>query len=91
MHITLEEAKKYLRVTSGDDDELIKSLLKTAEAQVQDMTRLPDDEYEKDSSMIDIAVLYSTAYMYEHREDADYNELDLTLRALLFGVRMEGF
>ena len=34
-----------------------------------------------------VAVLYTTAYLYEHRESANHNSLMLTLRALLFGVR----
>lgn len=37
------------------------------------------------------AVLYTVAYLYEHREEADHRGLMLTLRALLFGVRREGF
>ena len=37
------------------------------------------------------AVLYSTAYLYEHRENADYHQMTLMLRSLLFGVRKEGF
>ena len=37
------------------------------------------------------AVLYGTAYLYEHRENADYHELTMMLRYLLFGVRKEGF
>ena len=38
-----------------------------------------------------ISVLYAAAYLYEHREEADHNALALTLRALLFGSRKEGF
>lgn len=37
------------------------------------------------------AVLYTVAYLYEHREDADHHALMITLRALLFGSRREGF
>ena len=37
------------------------------------------------------AVLYTVAYLYEHREEADHRTLTLTLRSLLFGVRREGF
>lgn len=33
------------------------------------------------------AVLYSLAYLYEHREEADHHDLTLTLRAILFAVR----
>lgn len=38
-----------------------------------------------------IAVQYTTAYLYEHREDADHHALTLTLRALLSGSRKEAF
>ena len=38
-----------------------------------------------------VAILYALAYLYEHREEADHHAMDLTLRALLFGSRKEGF
>ena len=34
-----------------------------------------------------IAVLYALTYMYEHREDSDQHELNVTLRSLLCAVR----
>lgn len=34
-----------------------------------------------------VAVLYTLAYLYEHREEADHHALTLTLRSLLFGIR----
>ena len=37
------------------------------------------------------AILYATAYLYEHREEADHARLLLTLRALLAGERKEEF
>ena len=71
--VTLEEAKQYLRVDSGDEDGFISGLLEG---------HLP---------MARIAVLYVTAYLYEHREQADHEELVQTLRSLLFGIRREVF
>jgi uncharacterized phage protein (predicted DNA packaging) len=95
MEVTLEEAKTYLRVSSSDEDELISNLITTATATVQDIARFSDEEWESDEEKIlirmRIAILYTVAYLYEHREDADHNQLNLTLRALLFGVRKEGF
>lgn len=95
MEVTLEEVKTYLRVTSNDEDELIKSLITAATKQVQDIARFSDEEWAADEEKIliriRIAVLYTIAYLYEHREDADHNQLNLTLRALLFGVRKEKF
>ena len=38
-----------------------------------------------------VAVLYATAYLYEHREEADHKALTLSLRALLSGSRKEAF
>ena len=35
--------------------------------------------------------LYAIAYFYEHREEADYKALTISLRALLFGSRKEEF
>lgn len=38
-----------------------------------------------------IATLFTLGYMFEHREDADYHNLTLTLRALLFSLRQVSF
>lgn len=95
MELTLDEAKSYLRVSSNDDDTLITNLISSAEKLVQDVARFSDDEWsESDDSVsakLRIAVLYTVAYLYEHREEADHRQLNLTLRALLFGTRKEGF
>ncbi len=91
MHVDLTEAKAYLRVDANDEDDLIKSLLGSAEKQVQAVTRFSDEEYAKDDPVIKVAVLYTLGYFFEHREEADHHDLDLMLRALLFGVRKEGF
>ena len=37
--------------------------------------------------VLKVAVLYALGYMFEHREKADYHELTLTLRSLLFAIR----
>ena len=95
MEVTLEEAKTYLRVTSSDEDDLIRSLITAAEKQVQDITRQSDEAFmaneERALIRIRIAVLYTVAYLYEHREEADHHALNMTLRDLLFGTRKEGF
>ena len=39
------------------------------------------------NSQLKTAVLYTLAYLFEHREEADHHELTLTLRSLLFSVR----
>lgn len=95
MEITLEEAKSYLRVTSSDEDDLIESLIAAATEQVQDITRQSDEELmaneERTLIRIRIAILFTVAYLYEHREEGDHHALNLTLRDLLFGTRKEGF
>lgn len=95
MEVTLDEAKTYLRVSSSDEDELITHLIASATGIVQDIARFPDEEWESGEEKIlirmRIAILYTVAYLYEHREEADHSQLNLTLRALLFGVRKEDF
>lgn len=89
--ITLDEAKTYLRVDFDDEDELIKSLILSSVNHCKDVGRIKyDKELEKNPNS-KIAVLYMTAYLYEHREEADYEDLNLTLRALLFGIRESEF
>ena len=52
MEVTLEEAKTYLRVTSNDEDELIKSLIAAATKEVQDIARFSDEEWAVDEEKI---------------------------------------
>jgi uncharacterized phage protein (predicted DNA packaging) len=83
MEVTLEEAKTYLRVSTGDEDSLIESLISAATKQVQDITRQSDEEFmaneEKALIRIRVAVLYTVGYLYEHREEADHHALTMTL------------
>lgn len=84
--LTLEEAKKYLRVDSGDEDDIIQQELDAAENLVAAVLR--KDSLEDESSPITVvAVLYTLAYLNEHREEADHHALTITLRNLLFGER----
>lgn len=89
--VTLEEAKQYLRVDSSDEDGFISGLAQTGEAMCADIARMEAAELEGHLPMARIAVLYVIAYLYEHREEADHEELAQTLRALLFGIRKEVF
>ena len=82
--------KQYLRVDFDDDDELIENALCSAESLCADIARLPADELSA-SDNAKVAVLYAVAYIYESREDADFHELTMSLRYLLFGIRKEGF
>ncbi len=89
--ITLEEAKSYLRVDFDDEDEMIESLIQSSIKHSMDVARVNSEEELSKNPNGKIAVFYMTAYLYEHREEADYSELNLTLRALLFGDRKPGF
>ena len=89
--VTLQEMKNYLRVDDDDDDVLIETIIASAERQCMDILRT-DDEADLDAAQNGkIAVMFTVAYLYEHREEADHHAMDLTLRALLFGSRKEGF
>ena len=100
--ISLDEAKQYLRVDSADEDSLISSLILTAEVLVKDVGRVSDENWtaavadpaEDDTddvvylrSVLKAAVMYTLAYLFEHREEADHHDLVITLRNLLFAVR----
>lgn len=102
--ITLDEAKKYLRMDSKDEDALVGILLSSAEQLCVDVARLSQEQWaainedaetelytepelEQVRSVMRVAVLYALGYLYEHREEADYHALTLTLRSVLFAVR----
>lgn len=89
--ITLEEAKSYLRVDFDDEDEMINSLIQSSIKHSMDVASVDSEEDLSKNPNGKIAVLYMIAYLYEHREEADYSELNLTLRALLFGMRKAEF
>ena len=76
---------------SGDEDGLISDLLSTAMQLCRDVARIDDTVLNENAAITRIAVLYTVAYLYEHREEADHQTLLLTLRALLFGIREEAF
>ena len=89
--VTLEEMKNYLRVDYEDDDGLIENLIAAAKRQCKDILRTDDDADLEQAENGKIAVMFTTAYLYEHREEADHHALVLTLRSLLFGSRKEAF
>ena len=89
--VTLEEAKQYLRVDSGDEDVFISGILETGKRMCRDVARLEAEELEEYLPMTRVGILYVAAYLYEHRELADHGDLVQTLRSLLFGIRREVF
>ena len=91
MAVTLEEMKGYLRVDFDDDDALIESMVRASEKICMDIIRTDDRSVLEQDENVKTAVLYATAYLYEHREEADHHAMMLTLRALLSGSRKEAF
>ncbi len=91
MFVTLEEMKQYLRVDFSEDDVLIETLIKTSESLCMDILRTDARDTLLQSDKGKTAVLYATAYLYEHREEADHKGLTITLRAMLEGDRKAGF
>ena len=92
MIVSLEEVKEYLRVEGTEEDALLGSLITTAQTLCMDVARITETAaFDGLDNPAKTAVLYAVAYLYEHREEANHHELILTLRALLFGIRQEGF
>lgn len=91
MVVALETVKQYLRVDTADDDTLIFGIVQSAEKICRDILRVTPEESLTDIPEIEIAVLYATAYLYEHREEADHHALIISLRYLLGGGRKEAF
>ena len=91
MVVTLSEMTNYLRVDHDDDDTLLRNIMESAQRICMDVARTEDEDDFEEEPSARIAVMYAVAYLYEHREEADYHALTLSLRALLFGCRQEGF
>ena len=89
--VTLEEMKQYLRIDFDDDDSLIRDLIAGAVKSCMDIARVDTEEALSEIENAKVAVMFSVAYMYEHREEANHNNLNLTLRALLFSSHEGGF
>ena len=91
MTVSVKEVKTFLRVDHNEDDTLIRSYIYAAESLCLDIMRTDDRTMLKSEKNAKVAILYAVAYFYEHREEADYKALTLSLRALLFGSRKEAF
>ena len=57
-----------------------------------DLTEESEDTGDTDTlkqtrAVMKVAVLYAVGYLFEHREKADFTDLTLTLRSLLFAMR----
>ena len=91
IYTDIEEVKLYLRLDSSNEDDLLVSLIESAENLCQDIIRININDFEIVPEIVKTAVLYAVAYLYENREQADFGDLTNTLKNLLFGVRKEAF
>lgn len=91
MSLTLDDVKQYLRIDSSDDDSLLESLMLSAKQLCAHILRVDETDALLQKEEVKTAMLYSVAYFYEHREEANHKELTLTLRSLLFGLRKVEF
>lgn len=91
MLVTVDEAKVYLRLDGTEEDALIQTLLETAESLCQDIIRQDFDEMEEVPEVAKTGVCYAVTYLYENRENADFDELTKMLKYLLYSVRKEEF
>ena len=88
MIISLDDAKKYLKIDTNDEDETLQTLLNSAQKICMDVARIDDEKiFDSLGDVAKTAVLYAIAYYYENRADADYLKLTKSLRSLLFSVR----
>jgi len=91
MIISLEEAKLFLRVDSGEEDTLIVQFIITAEDICEGILRYPLSEFAFKSTpeTIKQAILYAVANMYEKRENFNPREVLSLMSSLLFLYRKE--
>jgi len=87
MIVSLAEAKKYLRVDYDDEDSLIKKFIFAAETLCEGTLRKPVEPLPINK----VAVLFAVAYLFEHRDEADMNELTKMLRYILSAEREVAF
>ncbi|PFB40896.1 DNA-packaging protein, partial [Bacillus thuringiensis] len=65
MVLTVEEAKKYLRVDGDEEDDLITSFVIAAEIYIQNATR---QDVKLDSKLAKLAARILISHWYENRE-----------------------
>lgn len=87
MLVSLKEAKKYLRVDHDDDDTIIRKFIRAAETLCEGTLRKAVEPV----PITRVAVLFAVAYLYEHRESADMDELTRMLRHILATEREVAF
>ena len=89
--ITLNLVKEWLKLDQNDFDELTEQLLQSASSICADVLRLDHVDDLEPTPRNRIAILFTMAYLFEHREDADLDGLKKNLRALLEPERKAAF
>lgn len=88
--LELDEIKQYLRVDYEDDDQLLVQMIESSKRLCADIARVDINELST-FPIAKIAMMYAIAYLFEHREEADYHQLTLSLRSILEGIRRSAF
>lgn len=91
MVISLEEAKLFLRVDSGEEDTLITKFIIVAEDICQGIIRYELTEFENIPECIKQSILYAVVNMYEQRENFDVKNVIETMTRLLFSYRKDSW
>ena len=84
--ITLEEAKLYMRIDGDEENNLISSLIITAQNIVEDVLRRPLSEFETIPETIKQAMLLTISTLYEYRQvskDKESFDMELLHKILL--------
>lgn len=80
----LDIVKEYLKSDEDDiEDTLIEMTVDMAERKLMKIAGMNEIEFVTNAVAMKLPVLYATAYLLEHRQEADHAELDITLRALV--------
>lgn len=87
MLVSLEEAKAYLKIEYDEEDDLLLSLIASAEDLCATILRkdLPEDD------TVRVAVLYAVSYLFDSRGETNMTDLIGMLKAILSGKREEVF
>jgi len=81
--VSLEEAKVYLKIEYDEEDDLLLSLIASAEDLCTTILRkdLPEDD------TVRVAILYAVSYLFDSRGETNMTELVGMLKAILSGKR----
>lgn len=89
--LTLEEAKKYLRVDGDEEDSLITDFIQSAVDICEGIMRRSITEFDPVPETINQAILFIVSQFYEFRESINVSELIETSKRLLFAYRKESW